>query len=151
MCYFKANDITDKCRIKAIFLSAVSASMYKLLHNLMAPAKPRERSFTDLRKALSNHYNLKPSVMVQRLRFNSEVRHTGESVAEFVSALHALFELCEYGETLNKMLCDCLVYGIDNERTQRSLLAGKEFSFAWALEIVRATEAAGKNTWEIIV
>ena len=63
-CYFEANGITDESKMKAIFLSAVGSRTYKLLRNLTAPAKPRERSFTDLREALSNHYNPKPSVMV---------------------------------------------------------------------------------------
>ena len=143
LCYFETNGITDGSKIQAFFLSAVGARTYKLLRNLTAPAKPRERSFTDLREALSNHYNPKPSVMVQRLRFNSRVRHTGESVAEFVSALRALSEFCEYGETLNEMLRDRLVCGIDDERTQRRWLAEKELSFARALEIARATEAVG--------
>ena len=123
LCYFEANGITNESKMKAIFLSAVGARTHKLLRNLTAPAKPIERSFADLREALSNQYNPKPSVMVQRLRFNSRVRHTGESVAEFVSALRALSEFCEYGQTLNEMLRNRLVCGIDDERTQRRLLA----------------------------
>ena len=70
---------------------------------------------------------------------------TGESVAEFVSALRALSEFCEYGETLNEMLRDRLVCGIDDERTQRRLLQEMESSFVQALEIAGATEAAGKE------
>ena len=67
-----------------------------ILRNLTASAKPRERSFTDLREALFNHYNPKPSVMIQRLRFDSRVRHMGVSVAEFVSALRALSDTERY-------------------------------------------------------
>ena len=55
LCYFEANGITDESKMKAIFLSAVAARMYQLLRNLTTPAKPRERSFTDLREALYNH------------------------------------------------------------------------------------------------
>ena len=145
LCYFDANGITDESKMKPIFLSAVGARTHKLLHNLTAHAKPREKSFTDLREALSNHYNPKPSVVVQRLRFNSRIRHTGESVAEFVSALRALSEFCEYGETLNEMLRDRLVCGIDDEHTQRRLLAEKELSFArkiMASKVVDTTEEA---------
>ena len=151
LCYFEANVITDESRMKAIFLSAVGARTYKLLRNLTAPSKLRERSFTDLREALCNHYNPKPSVMVQRLRFNSRVRPRGESVAEFVFVLRELFEFCVYGETLNEMLRDRLVCGIDDESTQRHLLAEKKLLFARALEKAHATEATGKNTREMMV
>ena len=48
------------------------------------------------------------------------------------------------------MLRDRLVCGIDDKRTQRRLLAEMELSFARALEIARATEAAGKNAREIM-
>ena len=62
-----------------------------------------------------------------------------------MSALRALSEFCEYEETLNEMLCNRLVCGIDDERTQQRLLEEKKLLFARTLEIARAEEAAGKN------
>ena len=150
LCYFEANGITNQATMRAIFLSAVGARTYKLLRNLVTPAKPRDKPFKDLRQALTNHYAPTPSVIVQRLRFNSRNRKSGESVAEFVSALRALSEFCEFKEnTLDEMLRDRLVCGIDDERIQRRLLAEKELTFARALELARAVETAGKNTEEI--
>ena len=84
LCYFEANGITDEVRMRAIFLSTVGARTYKLLRSLVAPAKPRDKSFRDLQRALSDHYAPKPSVTVQRLRFNSRNRQPGESVSDCV-------------------------------------------------------------------
>ena len=149
-CYFEANGITDEVRMRAIFFSTVGARTYKLLRSLVAPAKPRDKSFRDLQRALSDHYAPKPSVTVQRLRFNSRNRQPGESVSDYVSALRALSEFCEFkASTLEEMLRDRLVCGIDDERIQRSLLAEKELPFARALDLARAVETAGKNTEEI--
>ena len=50
---------------------------------------------------------------------------------------------------MDEMLRYLLVYGIDDERTQRRLFAKNELLFAWTLEIASATEAAGKVTREI--
>ena len=75
---------------------------------------------------------------MQRLRFNSRNRQPGESVADFVSVLRALSEFCEFKEnTLDEMLRDRLVCGMDDERIQRRLL-GEKLSFARALNLARS-------------
>ena len=42
-------------------------------------------------------------------------------MADFVAELRALAEFCNYGETLNDMLRDCIVCGVRDERIQRCL------------------------------
>ena len=67
-----------------------------------------------------------------------------------MSALRALSEFCEFkASTLEEMLRDSLVCGIDDERIQRRLLAEKELPFARALDLARAVKTTGKNTEEI--
>ena len=62
------------------------------------------------------YHDLKPSAIVQRFCFNSRNRHTGESIAAYVAQLCQLAEHCEYSTTLNDMLCDRLVCGIEDFR-----------------------------------
>ena len=58
----------------------------------------------------------------QRFKFHSRYRCTGESIADFVSELQSVAELCNFGAYLDNMLRDCLVCGVVDERIQHCLL-----------------------------
>ncbi|KAG7459264.1 hypothetical protein JOB18_021102 [Solea senegalensis] len=88
------------------------------MRNLVSPAKPGDKSFDELVKLLKDHYNHKPSEIVQRYRFNSRARKPGESVMEYVAVLRKLAQDCNYGERLSEMLRDRLVCGISDDRIE---------------------------------
>ena len=75
----------------------------------MAPAKPAEVEHKNIVKLLTEHYQPKPSRVVQHYLFNSCVRKPGESVATYIAELKRLSEHCEFAGTLEDMLCDRLV------------------------------------------
>ena len=52
------------------FLSAVGAQTYALLHDLLSPAKPASKSFAELQKALTDHFEPKPLVIAERFYFH---------------------------------------------------------------------------------
>jgi len=97
-------------------------STYRLIRSLVAPNKPTDKFYADLVKIIGLHFNPKPSVVVQRFKFNSQSKHPGEMVSAFVTELRRLSEHCEFEDTLNAMLCDCLVYGISDVRMHRRML-----------------------------
>ena len=66
-------------------------------------------------------------------------------MAEFVGGLRRLSEHCRFGTTLEDILRDRLVCGINDDRAQRLLLAERELSFEKAVEIALAHEMASKN------
>jgi len=117
------NEITEATKKHAIFLSSVGASMYALLRSLVAPSKPGEKSFAELITTLSNHFQPAPSPIVERFKFHSRSRKPGESVADFVAELRRLSEHCKFENTLNDMIRDRLVCGIDDDALQKRLLA----------------------------
>ena len=113
--------------------------------DLLAPAKPGEKSYQELVKLIQDHLAPKPSEIVQRFKFNNGFRTEGESVADFVAALRNLAEHCEYGDTLETMLRDRIVCGIRDEKIQRRLLVEKKLTFLKAYEIATAMEVTMKN------
>ena len=103
--YLTAKLITLRKQIaKAVLLSVCGPATYRLFRDLVAPAKLTEFKFPELVDIMKKHQDPTPSVIVQRYKFNSRVRHTGESVASYVAELRHLSEHCEYGDTLNDML-----------------------------------------------
>ena len=97
---------------------------------------------------MRDHYHPRPSIIVQRYTFNSRSRKEGESIAMYVAELKKLSMECEYGDSLNEMIRDRLVCGVNDGRIQR-LLAEPDLTFKKAMEIAQAIEAADKNVQEI--
>ncbi|CAC5377041.1 unnamed protein product [Mytilus coruscus] len=132
-----------------IFLSVCGKNIYKLIRDLLAPAKPGTKSLTVLTKLVKDHRDPVPSEIIQRFKFNRRTRHSDESVRTFIAALRSLTKHCIYGDTLNAMLRDRLVVGIKSDSIQRRMLAEPNLTFDKALEIATAMETAEKNAQDI--
>ena len=65
---------------------------------------------------------------MQRFKFNTRFRKPGESIASHVAELRSLSEHCDFKSTLEEMLRDRLVCGINDEQIQRRLLISRKFS-----------------------
>ena len=143
--FFAANEIDDAGKKRSVFLSVVGPSTYKLLTNLIAPAEPATKTYKDLVGELTKHHSPKPSEVVQRLQFYSRDRKPGESVSTYVAELRSIAIFCNFEGTLDKMLRDRLVGGIDNVQIRRRLRQEKDLDFAKALEIAQSLEAVEKN------
>ena len=143
--FFTANEITDANKKKAVFLSVLGPSTYKLLTNLIAPAEPDTKTYKQLVDELTKHHSPKPSEVVQRLQFYSRDRKPGESVSMYVAELRSIAIVCNFEGTLDKMLRDRLVGSIGNVQIRRRLLQEKDLTFAKALETALSLEAAEKN------
>lgn len=124
--YFIANDIEHDNKKHAILLSICGPKPNSLIISLVAPEEPRAKSFDKLIKPIMHLHNPMPSVSVQYFKFNSFFCQPGLSMAVFATELHHLSEHHNSGATLNAILHDRLVCGINNERIQ-TLLA--EFTF----------------------
>ncbi|XP_072107862.1 uncharacterized protein [Mobula birostris] len=144
--FFCANGITEEAKKRSILLSMCGAKTYKLIRNLAVPQKQGYIPYDELVKLVGNHYNPKPSVIVQWCKFHSRFRKPGQSVASFVAKLRQLLEHCDFGAVLDDMLYDRLVCSINNDGIQRRLLGETPpLTFKKALEIAQGTEMAANN------
>ena len=117
---------------RAIFLSVIGVSTYKLLSSLLALAKPGEKSHTFLIDKLSKHFTPAPSKIVERFKFHTRFRKPGESITAFVSELCSLAKSCNFRDTMETMLRDHIACGINDTIIQHCLLSEKE----WTLLII---------------
>ena len=122
---------------------------YKLLRSLLTPDKPSDKTFEELTAVLAKHYSPPPSEVIQRYRFNSRSRNAGESIAAYVADLRRLAEFCNFGMTLEKMLRDRILCGVNCEGIQRKLLAERELTYERALAIAQGSEEADRNLREM--
>ncbi|XP_021378372.1 uncharacterized protein K02A2.6-like [Mizuhopecten yessoensis] len=152
--YFVANGIGneepgDKEKRRAILLSVCRAKVYTLMSDLSAPTKPSEKTYEDLVVLVKEHSAPKPSEIEQRYKFHNRFRKTGESVSQYIAALRNLSEHCNFGGTLETMIRDRLVCGINEDRIQRRLLSEGELTFTKSYEIAISMETAAKNVIDL--
>ena len=140
--YLIANDVTNAEKKRAILLSVCGTRTYHVIRDLVAPRSPKDLSFDEIVETVRDHYNPKPVVTVQRYKFNSRTRREGEMVATFVAELRHLAIHCEFGDSLNDMLQDRLICGVNDPGIQHRLLSEGKIDFAKALELAQATETA---------
>ena len=137
--YFVANGITDDETRKAIFITVVGTQTYSLLKSLLQPQTPRTGSLDDMKAALEAHFSPKPSSIVQRYKFHTRIRKPTETVATYVAEL----------DSLEAMIRDHLVCGINNARIQRRLLQEPDLTYKSAFEKAQAMELAAQDVANI--
>ena len=140
-----ANGITDDNKKRATLLSVIGENTYKLLSGLLAPAKPGDKCFDQIVATLTTHFDPAPSEIMERFKFNTRVRKTSKSIAMYVSELRTIAKNCNFGETLETMLRDRLVCGVNNPIIQCRLLSEKALTLKTAMELSQGMESAAKN------
>ena len=83
---FDANGIEDDKQV-AVLLTAIGSSTYALLSSLIAPRKPREKSFAELTETLCCHFDPKPLVIAKRFHFHRRNQASGENISEYVGLI----------------------------------------------------------------
>jgi hypothetical protein len=73
------------------------------------------------------------------------VRDPEESVVAYVACLKSLAEYCEFGTTLEAMIRDRIVCGINDSRIQSRLLQEKALTYQMAFDTAQAMESASKD------
>ena len=117
--YFDANDIVDLGKKCSTLLTVCGPSTYQLLKSLVQPRTPMEKTYDEIVETLKTHFNPKPSPIIQRFKFNMRDCCAGESLANYVAELRALGEYCDFGTTIEDMIRDRLVCGINDHGIQR--------------------------------
>ena len=115
----------------------------------MQPRTPMEKTYDEIVEMLKTHFNPKPSPITQRFKFNTRDRRAGESLANYVAELRALGEYCDFGTTIEDMIRDRLVCGINDHGIQRRLLQESKLTYQSAYDIAQAMETASKNIQDL--
>ena len=126
--YFAANYV-EKDHEVSTFLSLIRADAYGVLRNMLAPDRPKDKSFEALKEILTAHYSPKPILIAERFKFHRRNQLESESIAQFVVELKRLALKCEFGVFLEEALRDRLVCGLKNVPIQKKLSTEKDLTF----------------------
>uniref|UniRef100_A0A1X7SFR9 Reverse transcriptase RNase H-like domain-containing protein n=1 Tax=Amphimedon queenslandica TaxID=400682 RepID=A0A1X7SFR9_AMPQE len=98
-----------------------------------------------MKDVLQKHFDPKPSPIVQRFKFHTRVRKQDETVATYVAELRVIGEHCDFQDSLDAMIRDRLVCGINSIRIQRRLLQEPDLDYDKAFQIAQAMELAAHD------
>ena len=102
-------------------------------------------------KVLTDHFSPKQSEIVQRSKFYSRSRKPGENISSYVAELRALADQCSFGDSVDTMIRDRLVCGINEDSIQKRLLTeGDKLTLDKAITIAQSYETAEKDATELL-
>ena len=88
---------------------------------------------------------------MQRSKFYSQSRKPGENVSSYVAELCALADHCSFGNSLDTMIHDRLVSGINEDSIQKCLLTeGNKLTLDKAIRIAQSYEIMQKDATELL-
>ena len=88
--FFLAANGVHEDKHAAVLLSAIDEETYAIFRNLVAPALQKEKTFDQIVKTLTDHFEPRRLVIAERFRFHRRNQHPDESVAKFVAELKRL-------------------------------------------------------------
>ena len=83
--FFLANEISDKVKQRAVFLSVCGSATYQLIRSLVAPGNPADKELAVLVKLVEDFVSPPPSSIFQRFHFNSRVQKDSETIMQYVA------------------------------------------------------------------
>ena len=99
-------------------------TVYGVLRNLLAPERPKDKSFVEVKELLISHYSPKPILVAERVKFHCRHQHESKTVAQFpqfVVELKRLALKCEFGTFLEEALRDRLLCKLKSLKIQREI------------------------------
>ena len=146
--FLEANAVAEGQRV-ATLLTVIGGTAYKIVRNRVAPASPKDKTYTELMDALSAHFSPKPLVIAERYRFHKRHQLPGESIATYVAELRRFARHCNFGTNLDDCLRDRLVCGLSNSHIIKKLLAEKDLDLSKAIQLATASETASRDAMEL--
>ncbi|GFS72508.1 transposon Tf2-9 polyprotein [Trichonephila clavipes] len=134
-----------------VFVSSLSAKLYQLLKNLLAPDIPSDQTLDKLKDALKKHLTPKPLIIPSRHKFLNRKQTEGEGISTYIAELRALAMNCDYDEDmLSIMLRDVFVSGLRDKMILDRLFEEDNINLEKTLNIALAMEKAFRGTNDIM-
>lgn len=132
-----------------LLLIYMGSETYDVLCDKLAPIKPTDRTYDQIKEILKTIYDPDPLEIMENYRFHLRKQADDESVEEFSIALRKLAIHCNFGNYLNTALRNQFVFGLRSVRIQNRLLETTGLTMDGALTTAKAMELSAKGGAEI--
>jgi len=145
--YEIASDIADKSQEKraAVFLTCVGNDAYDVYRAMEFEPAENRKKLDHIIAAFEKFCVGAVNVTYERYVFHKRVQENGERFDTFLGEVRRLARSCEFAAVEESMIRDRIVVGIRDETTRHKLLQVRDLSLAKAVDICKASEAAGRQ------
>ncbi|XP_071652688.1 uncharacterized protein [Temnothorax longispinosus] len=126
-------------------LHFIGSAAFDIICDKLAPAEPHDSTYAALTTALAEFYAPASLEIAEIFRFQTRKQQDGESIKEYVAALHKLSVNCNFGQYLKTALRNQFVYGFTSKRAQSRLLETRDLDFEKAIQIATSMELSETN------
>ncbi|KAM7309266.1 hypothetical protein ISCGN_012897 [Ixodes scapularis] len=98
------------------------------------------KNYSLVKKKFDDHFVAARNLVYESARFHRRSQEPGETVDQFVTALHTLADRCDYGEVKERMVRDRFVVGLMDAKLSEALLMDATLTLASALAKARLKE-----------
>ncbi|XP_071575575.1 uncharacterized protein [Temnothorax nylanderi] len=140
--------VSDEQKVMYL-LHFIGSTAFDVICNKLAPTDPYTVSFNTLVDSLTEFYALVPLEIAENFRFYQRKQRDGESIKDFVAALHKLSVHCNFGTYLKTALRNQFVFGLASHRAQSRLLEMKDLTFDKAVQVATAMELSEKDAQQL--
>ncbi|XP_018395382.1 PREDICTED: uncharacterized protein K02A2.6-like [Cyphomyrmex costatus] len=137
--------IKDDARVPYL-LHYVGPTAFDVLCDRLDPDDPFVQPYDVLVQKLQEFYEPAPLEIAENYRFHQRIQNDGESVQQFVAALHKLSIHCKFGDYLKMALRNQFVFGLSNKKAQARLLERKDLNFDEAVKVAVTMELSEKSS-----
>ena len=100
-----------------------------------------KKKYEPVKTKFDEHFSRGRNVIYERAKFNSRRQQDGETVDQFVTALHTLAENCSYGQLHEEMIRDQLLVGLRDMQVSMKLQLDPELTLKRAVTAACQSEA----------
>lgn len=145
--YVLAADLEDASSEKqaAILLTCVGGEAYDVFRSFEFASAADRKKIDKVTQAFENFCVGQVNVTYERYMFNRRMQENGERFDVFLGDVRRLARSCAFGGVEESMIRDRLVVGIRDDATRRKLLQIRDLTLNKAIDLCRASEAAGQQ------
>ncbi|KMQ88486.1 hypothetical protein RF55_12017 [Lasius niger] len=126
-------------------LHFIGPSAFDIICDKLAPEEPHNCTYAVLITALAKFYAPAALEIAEIFRFQTRKQQEGETIKDYVAALHKLSVNCNFGQYLKTALKNQFVYGLTSKRAQSRLLETRDLDFEKAIQIAISMELSETN------
>jgi len=110
----------------------------------------KETTLADVIQQLTNVYDEKTSITVNRKQFRARRQMNNESISDVVDALARLSHKCAFGDLTESLICDQVIEGTTSMRIRERLLMEDELTLGKLLKICKTIEQSSMDATKFI-
>lgn len=137
---FEIHKVLDLTVKKNYLIHFMGTNAYDVICDLLAPVKPKNKTYEELKSLADSHFCPKPLELVENFKFHLKYQKEDESLESFVVGLKKIAANCNFGNYLETALRNQFVFGLRNKSIQNRCLEKSGLTLAQAIEIAKATE-----------